>query len=95
MTAWHVHRAHCAPCIVHVRCLHNGKLAFPRLRWVASLGAGFAPLASHDDFGRLAVPLAGVSSIKLLSGSSVLPFVLAALADGIQNGCTTIMVIDW
>ena len=47
---------------MHVRCLHNGKLAFPRLRWVASLGAGFAPLASHDDFGRLAGPLAGVSS---------------------------------
>ena len=40
------------------------------------------------------MPLAGVSSIELLSGSSVLPFVLAALADGTKNGRTTIMVIE-
>ena len=73
---------------------HNGEYAFPRLRRVASHGAGFAPPSSHDDFGRLAVPLAGVSSIELLSGSSVPPFVLAALADGTKNGCTTIMVIE-
>ena len=30
----------------------------------------------------------------LLSGPSVLPFVLAALADGTKNGSTTIMVIE-